>query len=1052
MDVTPAAHVLIRLLSPSVVDDNLDIEAQTLDICIWAIGHDFRALLNGRDVTEAFSAPEDGIRRASFQRGADLPPGRGSFLAAVGAPGTEALETAGFHFTVWEVTEVKVPDPRASSDHGGWLTVRRASVGGRRLLTGKRGGHRLRLGGGHQGLGVALNADHGLIFGTNTVVLDRMRAPHHLERMRQTVIIPRTAPLVGAGRDRVIAAGQVTLLDGGATLAAETGSSLQYEWTILAGPEGYQAEIRDPRRRQAHFSAATPGRYRLRLTVTERAIAGHRSAAAEIEIAVTPTADPMGLPIETINERLNLQIGDVEYPRLNDWLSILVLDPVTLTRLSYTGYTDVELPQAKALIDSLSGEEIVILRAGLPRAHDYPTRWHPDRDAFRAIIAALGGIAETQDGWAILSNTQFSLIGRRGLGPGQAWQNSQTPPASLPDILCQAGNLKGFLQRVNGGHYSFVSTDAASIDTAAEGSDGCTRNTIKVGSTAFRSEVIADGDTAVQLVVLDRGLAAVANVTFVISRSGGAAVEGSAGDLPLSQGTGVKGLAAALAYFNRQSPQEHLVILQSFGQGPWWGNTPSGSPSWASDDVEAGNVAADDGTASSAVALYDVWNPGYATVAGQVGSLTSGAGHDIVAGFGQDPFKAGTPNGGLTVVGSTHPYDGQLNFVQGQTVAAPARLVGLLVRTRQWQWTVQNATSTPQFDSARAWQTVLNPGTAWPYAEGAGYTAAMAWIAGQLYPGTGILDVRPQYVLKKSADWDGLAQVTRSFAYPASGAFTDREFKTLQAQLANEMNAVASVRHLISQWAAITRDSMFSGHVNLPSLARSVVETALAEGRAHAGDQAGLDWRGIIGEALGVAEAVLRETGEAELAAPLGLVVGVFSLAAALMAPQGTPADTRDASDRIWNRADLLGQDLVTRFSGVVETLGHIEDLLISNWGRLEIAARRARGDWAFGPAVREKLALSLAVTTKRAFYKALLPLAYEPWAIAIDDRRGQHPRIAELGRNPPASLVDPLFQPVDPSDDSGNPTCLGMDKTRFFGELGDGRHQHQHRRRAIAC
>jgi len=54
------------------------------------------------------------------------------------------------------------------------------------------------------------------------------------------------------------------------------------------------------------------------------------------------------------------------------------------------------------------------------------------------------------------------------------------------------------------------------------------------------------------------------------------------------------------------------------------------------------------------------------------------------------------------------------------------------------------------------------------------------------------------------------------------------------------------------------------------------------------------------------------------------------------------------------------------------------------------------------------------------------------------DYYRGGNPTIRNDGGNPPAALVDPLFQRIDPSEAS-NPIKLGMDKTRFYGDFNGG-------------
>ena len=421
-------------------------------------------------------------------------------------------------------------------------------------------------------------------------------------------------------------------------------------------------------------------------------------------------------------------------------------------------------------------------------------------------------------------------------------------------------------------------------------------NTIKLGDRSFNSALIDNGMTAAQLVVLDFGLALVANATFIIYNSG--AVDGDAGDPARGvYGHGVKGLAVALEHFNRNYPGNTLIILQTFGQGQLWGNTPAGSPSWVNDDVQSINFpswdgrvfVAQDGADNPANALYRVWNPGYSTVAGQVGVLTSGAGHDIVAAFGYEQNNAGTPNGGLTVVGSSHPYDGRRNFVQGQTfnVTSRPRLVGTLVRTRQWQWTVETGSATDVFDVSRLWQMAFGASKPWPFADGAGHVVAMAQVASALW---GQADVRPQYVLRKSADWDGLAATVAGMRYAPSGAYTEAEFNELRDQLTKEMRYVAAIKNIVTQWQNIFRDNSFSGYVDLQAIARAVIADAMANAGRHAQETAGLDWLGIIGYSLAVAESILAFTPVGEFTAPLGIVANVLGLASILTTDHGEAA------------------------------------------------------------------------------------------------------------------------------------------------------------------
>lgn len=935
--------------------------------------------------------------------------------------------------------------------------------------------------------------------------------------------------------------------------------------------------------------ATRPGVYRVRLQVTEigrgsraatRSDRMSRAATSapltpvnttsvdDVDVCVTPTDDPMGLPIHTITSSGAIQVGSTTYPmQAGAWMQILVLNQTCpKPAISDTFYTPQQLGQAKSMLDDLPAANHDLVIISVPRAENlvYPNRWHPnvkpnvDYKTLNAIVGAIGGVAATPDGWLRLSDAHFSIIGQKGTPAGQAWQSAgmHAPGPSQPT---PNGSLDGYLQMVHGNAYSYVSPTYLPIDTEAPGSDGYTHNAIRVGSQTFNSATIAGGDTGAQLVVLDSTAThLLAQATYTLVTSGGAAVDGSAGNPAGGDyGTGVKGLAATMQYYDRNTLGPALVILQTFGQGQSRGDTPNGSPSWANDNVNAADLRSWDGRAfispgdnntpgadNTNEALYNVWNPGYPTVAGQVGSLTSGAGHDIVAGFGDGQNNNGTPNGGLTVVASTHPYDGRQNFVQGQTghVKSNPRVVGTLTRTRQGQWTVQTASDSPAFAPSELWQTAFAAPEPWPYTspssevsatEAQQYQAAEAYIAGRLWPGSGITDVRAQYLLKSSDDWEDNARITQAMTYPANDAnpgFSPAQFSTMQTQLVTEMGYVDQIEHLVNQWKRIFTDNGFTGYVNLQQIANTVVDDATRNHDNALKKTTDLNWLEIGDYSLEVGSSIIGFTPLAEAAEPMGLLANVLGLASASMGSEPGSGESRFDSTAIWDRADQLGYDLVKRMQNNDAALNHLEDLFIGNWAKLRRAGQNASGAWAYGTAVQRTMKQALAVTTTQEFYKALLPLTYQQWVIdpngtgaedpmwgggdgralpgrgyrcwsdgddaypsppkshpfsispdgglsyagihgwnapasttwpaagnqtwyelrvlkSIQDpmkvvtvsHRGDNPTIWHRGASPPASLVNGLFEPINAADDSGLPTQLGLNKTAFYGDYGNG-------------
>jgi hypothetical protein len=1176
----------LALVSPAN-DAHVRVDGATFVVRLRASGSRFNARLNGRNVTARFGRPVRGMRTARFERGRDFKLGPGSFVASIGAPNTRGLKTVGFAFTAWrrDLRSLKLTRrPIEIAGHGerSALTVDAVSDGrviGKRIWVNGRLVRDHLTGPGDAshptdhgcGCHIDLGANHGLHFGSNRVTFELEHPGWVFQQTTGTFRIARRTPLAGAGNDRVVARGQTAVLTGASSRPTHRGMKLRYRWRVVAKPKGAKVRLLNAGSERPRLVAKTAGHYRVRLVViqgragvragddTGRSAAPGAGAAGgdstdtdDVDVSVAPTGNPMGVPIQTIAQGGGIAIGAAVYGSNGQWLHVLVLDQTTLTEISNTGYSPQQLTAAEQFVDAVPDQDIVIVTVANAQPLVQPTAWSPNRTAnfdyqtFNALIGEIGGVANTPDGWATMSNDPFSVIGQTGLAAGQAQQNVATYEAGINGYrggsAGQPGSLNGYLQMVTGNAYSYVSPEYLPIDTQASGSDPYTHNIVTLGNQTFSSATIANGDTGVQLVVMGAAMTPLVQATYTIIQAGGTAVNGSAGDPAQGNyGTGVQGLAATLQYVDRTSSHWGLVILQTFGQGPWWGNTPNGSPSWANDNVDAANLgswngspfATNDGTNNSNDALYNVWNPGYPTVAGQIGSITSAAGHDQVAGFGGEDNQ-GVPNGGLTVVASTHPYDGRQNTVQTQTgtTQSPAQLVGTLTRTKQGQWTVQTASPTAAYQPSALWQTAFGPSQPWPYSTGADYQAAMSYIAAQLWgQGSGITDVRAQYVLKKSADWGTLAAVVAQMAYPGtSSGFTETEFTNLRNQLVTEMRYVAAVKNIVTQWQQIFSNASFNGYVDLQSLARTVYENSLANAQQHAQDTAGLNWLDISDYSLEVGASIIGFTPAAELAEPIGLVANVLGLASASMPDQSGDGGSRADSQAIWDQADLLGEDVVAHFNEMSDTLSHIEDVFVSDWGKLSQAGSNANGSWAFGTSVQTALQQSLAVTTKREFYEALLPLTYQEWVIdpnatgAEDDPqygpsgralpgrgyrcwgngdpaypnppktypfanspdgalsyaaihgwnapanstppaasnqswyelrvlkstddpmqvvndywRGNNPTIWEPGADPPASLVNPLFEPINPADDSGNPTALGMDQTEFFGNFDDG-------------
>jgi hypothetical protein len=212
------------------------------------------------------------------------------------------LEDATLQLSVWAPAEdfrpwrVEPGESLPPPDRDGRIHVLSLEANNRPTPAHPHLGTRMRVGTDPYGTGLGLGADDGISFGANRDSVDIPGGHYTRRRVTRDVTIPCAASLVGAGPDRIAPAGHVIALDGSASKPGNEAGGLEFHWRIIAAPENAQAEIIPAGGPKALFKAHTPGRYLLRLEATQHApdAALGLTGADELEIAVVPTADPMG--------------------------------------------------------------------------------------------------------------------------------------------------------------------------------------------------------------------------------------------------------------------------------------------------------------------------------------------------------------------------------------------------------------------------------------------------------------------------------------------------------------------------------------------------------------------------------------------------------------------------------------------------------------------------------------------------------------------------------------------------------------------------------------
>jgi hypothetical protein len=756
------------------------------------------------------------------------------------------------------------------------------------------------------------------------------------------------------------------------------------------------------------------------------------AAADEVLISALPTESPMGWPIETIAADGSIRVGPQTFPKQSGWARLLVLNQQSLLPESNRKggknpwesgdqvFLLSEAPQLAKAVEETTNRQIVVV-TGMGQKQS-PSK--PAEEALAKLVSALGvGAPPSPERAAMVESGAWSVIGSRGES-GRTFTNlyglTQQAPAEYPGTTLP-GTLNGYLQKVLVDAFSFVSPESVPIDTKAAGSSN-TVSVFTVGSETVTSETIGNGSFGLHVAVFETSAPGgtpklAVNSTFVI-------------DDPYSN-TDMNGVAAAAAALKtwRENPADLLIVMQSFGEGAVGPNTaPWASPSWVNDDLIGG----------SANGLYQwkgqpylevkheseleekldgFWNPGYPTVAGQVGDLTGPVGHDVVANLG-----AGNPDvevTRLTMVADNHPLNPTQNYVRGFAGPAEGRLVGVLVRDPEAGWNVQAGVSSPAFSPGDVWKIAYAKPTPWPLSGGAENEAAMTYIARSLF-GASATDLREEYVRHREAPWSTKLSELKKLRYEATSAFNETTFEALQEQLETEMNDIVAIQKAIGQWQGFFGESSFAGFVRVSELGSKIADLAVEDSKDRAKKEAEVNPEAIISESLYTVAEVIgfpEAYEEIKLAEMVGIVAGGFGLAEAATPEEGEGEEGANTA-AIRDRADQLGGALARHFESTSSQLGHLESIYLADWGKMKTAATEAGSTWALSQEGRQLLRQSLAVSTSQQLYEGLLPVAYDQWVISpyVTARNGNGPE------PPGGSYSCPQFNPAYKSESYKRP------------------------------
>jgi hypothetical protein len=905
----------------------------------------FRAWLDSTEITKRFSAAGR-ERIATIRAGQDgLRRGVNHFwVRSRRASGGTEVDRVRFVRARGDPTLLAVPLPDRRTIAGSVpLRVRvarngikvRATLNGRPVAGAIAGAGRVRTG--------VLRADHGLRFGVNVLKLTAVDEGGAFEVERRTIVVPRTEPIPAVGLDRQAKLGRLLRLDGRRTKAARAGDVLRYSWRMVQAPKGTKAKLRGAETATPRLVPDRSGRYRIRLTVTETPGKGAgaagipqqpASSSATLAVTAVPDVPPVGVPITTLAGsvgNLGVALGapiNQTYTGAPANLRMVALDRTDLSLIANNGYdggvTGTE--QLFADVSALNSSALVIITSPLSMSAAAVQDGGPLNN-LNAAVAAIGGQALPANVAASEACVPFGppCQGFTVIGvPGMACCNAQENPGLSPDPGDPSGNLEGYLQLDSEGNYTYVSGDYVpfSVQIGQAGPDpGSIQSTVTVGGNSYSGWLDA-GYTGFMALVLDAGNLQPLNAGDDGSSPPVGPVSGPQSNANIADDMSV------LPYELEQWTSQPRSLLFVVGVG----------------SVQFGSAGPDTNA---------LWNQ-----FSRDQSIFGGHGFYINA-LNGSPYTFVGPG---AAPGALSPW--------GRTASPAATgtngtMYGVLSRNNLSQYYAAVQSPVPLDNQLPT--VAYQPTVPWPHRGTPGHRAALACVGAVL----GLpLPIEGNYTNDNIA-WSSEQTTLTNLSYDAlppacnTANFNSAEFTDVQTQLETEFSDVATVNDLIADVQSPLGATQSAVQTNFESITQSILSSVAPPNGNAGGDSAdvAIDLMEIAG--------AIPEVGE------------VFALTAHVMELARDTTNKPDGSPLVSDvstAANQLGEELANRYLEAWEQMGHVGDILVTDWGKLRTAAARAKTDWAWTTKDTADGVDAVIAATQRFVYKALFPLAFVPY------------------------------------------------------------------------
>ena len=336
-----------------------------------------------------------------------------------------------------------------------------------------------------------------------------------------------------SGRTADRAPGRVVRLDARRSRATRRQRGLSYRWQLVERPKGSRARLRGVHRARPRLRPDKAGRYKVRLVVLERPGPGARSSAASprsvdvATIAAAPYIPPIGVPIDTVAPQ-GVTLGaplnqSFPAPDPTQALQLVVLDRSDLSLVSNQSYggDDNGTGDLLSAVNALGSGSLAIILS--PFSHDLQEIAADDtaEDNLNSALSAIG--APTVAQYILIQQqcdgncSNLSAIGVPGTSSGGTVNPSLRLAPNGDSAPSTQADLRGYLQLDSFDNYTYVNGDYMPFNTVAPGTTP-RQAVITVGGDTYNSQELPAGQAGFFVLVLDAGRGKYRNIgTFAVN-------------------------------------------------------------------------------------------------------------------------------------------------------------------------------------------------------------------------------------------------------------------------------------------------------------------------------------------------------------------------------------------------------------------------------------------------------------------------------------------------------------------------------------------------------